>query len=52
MAATGQIRVAADSLALACYGCRCATRLLGHALTRRSVTCHRVPLKTARHAPP
>jgi hypothetical protein len=22
-----------------------ATRLLGHALTRRSVTCHRVPLK-------
>jgi hypothetical protein len=23
-----------------------ATRLLGHALTRRSVTCHRVPLKT------
>lgn len=29
-----------------------ATRPLRHALTRRSQTCHRVPLKTARHAPP
>lgn len=29
-----------------------ATRLLGHALARRSQTCHRVLLNTARHASP
>jgi hypothetical protein len=52
---SGHVPTPSDSstrgLALACYGSGCATRLLGHALTRRSMTCHRVPLKTARRAP-
>lgn len=37
---TGNLQSGSDLL-LSGY----ATRLLGHALTRRSVTCHRVPLK-------